>query len=743
MVSGLENDRIGAWYFDHGRRRAAAVLDIQRQPGANIVQTVDRIKAALPALQRAMAGDIHLHIVTDRTATIRASVADVQMSLIAAMVLVVGVIFAFLRSARATFIPAVALPLSVIGTFGIMNLLGYSLDNLSLMALTVATGFVVDDAIVMIENVVRYLEQGMPPLEAAYRGAGQIGFTIVSLTVSLIAVFIPLLFMTGVVGRLFSEFAVTLSVAVVVSAVISLTLTPMMCGRLLRPAAAEHPGPLARALEGGFEALRAGYRRSLVWSLRHAGWVLAVAAATLAGTIWLYVVVPKGFLPPQDTGVIAAVIQGGPEISIPRLAAMQNQAAARIARDPAVTGVVSFVGAGTINATPNTGQLTIALKPVGKRAPVDQVIARLRQDVAGIPGLTAWFKPVQDITLGARPSRTAFQYTLMDTDPAELRAWTPKLLARLRALPELAHVVSDQADDGTEMEITLDREAAMRLGVSMQAVEDTLYDMFGQRQISTIFGQSNQYRVILEATPAWQANPDVLKLLRVPGTGTAQVPLAAIATITRRAAPLVVTHQEQFPAATIGFDLAPGASLGDAVAAVQRAEAAIGLPAGISGSYSGEAAEFQSSLDSRALADRRGGGGDLHRARRAVRELDPPGDDPVHPALGRDRRAARAAGHGQRPLPGGAGRHRAADGDREEERDHDDRLRDRGGTRARPVARGRDHGGLPAALPPDHDDDDGGAARRGAAGGDAAGRGRSCGCRSGSRSSAGCCCRRC
>ncbi|MDE2582055.1 MAG: efflux RND transporter permease subunit [Rhodospirillales bacterium] len=596
VVDGLENDRIGAWYFDHGQRKPAAVLDIQRQPGANIVQTVNRIKAALPSLQRAMPGGIRLRIVTDRTETIRASVRDVQFSLVAAVVLVVLVIFAFLRSWRATFIPAVALPLSLIGTFGIMDQLGYSLDNLSLMALTIATGFVVDDAIVMIENVVRYLEQGMHPLTAAYRGAGQIGFTIVSLTVSLIAVFIPLLFMTGVVGRLFSEFAVTLSVAVVVSAVISLTLTPMLCGRLLRQGSAAEEGALGRALERGFEALRGAYRRSLGWTLQHETMMLLIAAATLAGTIALYAVVPKGFLPEQDTGVIAATMEAGPGVSIPRLAAMQNAVAAKIARNPAVTGVVSFVGAGTINATPNTGQLTIALKPVGQRPPVQAVIPALRADAAGVPGLTAWFKPVQDITLGARTSRNAYQYTVVDTDAAELDAWLPKLLARLGGLPQLAHVTSDQVDNGSEMAITVDRAAATRLGVSMQAVEDTLYDMFGQRQISTIFGQSNQYRVILEANPAWQQNPDVLRLLHVPGSGTAQVPLSAIATITRRAVPLVVTHQDQFPAATIGFDLAPGVSLGAAVAAVQGAEQAIGLPPGISGSYSGAAAEFQSSL---------------------------------------------------------------------------------------------------------------------------------------------------
>ena len=596
VVDGVENDRVGSWYFHDGGQEPAAVLDIQRQPGANIVQTVDRLKKSLPNLERAMPAGIKLHIVADRTQSIRASVRDVQITLVMAVALVVLVIFAFLRSARATFIPAIALPLSLIGTFGVMDLLGYSLDNLSLMALTVATGFVVDDAIVMIENVVRYVEAGMTPMQAAFRGAGQIGFTIVSLTLSLIAVFIPLLFMSGVVGRLFSEFAVTLSIAVVVSAAVSLTLTPMLCARLLRPAQGHAPGRLSRALEAGFDAMLAGYRRSLAWALARQPLVLLIAALTLAGTIGLYVVVPKGFLPQQDTGAIIAVTEGAQSVSIPRLAALQNAAAERVARDPAVSSVISFVGAGTINATPNTGRLAITLRPLGQRDGAAAVIARLRADIDAAPGLTAWFQPVQDITLGSRFSRTAYQYTLTDTDRAELAGWTPRLVDALRQSPALVNVASDQQDDGFKTEITVDRQAAMRLGVNMQAVEDTLYDAFGQRQISTIFGQANQYRVILEAGPAWQADPATLALLRVPGTNDAQVPLTQIASIRRTTAPLVVTHEEQFPAATISFDTAPGYALGDAVQAVRRAEAAIAMPATISGSFAGDAAEFQRSL---------------------------------------------------------------------------------------------------------------------------------------------------
>ncbi len=591
-VPGVENDRVEGWY----QNKPAAVLDIQRQPGANIVQTVERIKAALPALERAVPAGVTLTIVSDRTETIRASVNDVQLTLALSILLVVAVIFVFLRSARATFIPAVALPLSLVGTFGIMSLLGYGLDNLSLMALTVATGFVVDDAIVMIENITRHIEAGEPPLQAAYRGAGEIGFTIISLTVSLIAVFIPLLFMTGVIGRLFSEFSVTLAVAVIVSAVVSLTLTPMMCGRLLRADHGGKPGWVARVSEAGFDRMLAGYRRSLRWALGRQVLLLVVAIATLAGTIGLYLVVPKGFLPQQDTGVIVATTEAAESVSIPRLASMQQRVADIVARDPAVSGVVSFVGAGTINATPNTGRLTVALKPIDGREPVQAVIERLSAAVAGIPGLSVFFQPVQDIQIGARVSRTQFQYTLMDTDPVELGLWAPKLLARLQADQVLRNVASDQQDGGFRTYVRVDRAAAMRLGVSMQAVQDTLYDAFGQRQISTIFGQANQYRVVLEADPSWQANPDMLLQLRVPGTGDAQVPLSVFATLERTTAPLVVTHQSQFPSVTLSFDLAPGYSLEHAVTAVRAAERAIGMPATVSGSYSGDAAEFERSL---------------------------------------------------------------------------------------------------------------------------------------------------
>ena len=599
IVGGLENDRVVARF----RGAPAVLLDIQRQPGANIVETVDRLKQQLPDLQRAIPAGIAMTVVSDRTVTIRASVADVQYTLVLSIVLVVGVIYLFLGSWRATVIPAVALPLSLIGTFGVMAQLGYGLDNLSLMALTVATGFVVDDAIVMIENIVRFIEGGEKPMDAAYKGAAQIGFTIVSLTVSLIAVFIPLLFMTGVVGRLFSEFSVTLAVSVIVSAVVSLTLTPMMCARLLRHAEAERPALLARLFDAGFRRVLAGYERTLARSLQHQRLVLLIAAATLVGTVGLYVVVPKGFLPPQDTGLVIAVTEAEHSISIARMAELQARAAEIVQEDPAVAEVTGFVGAGAINATPNTGRLTIVLKPRRERDATAQIVAaRLQQRLTELPGLSTYFQPVQDIQLGTRVSRTQYQYTLVDTDSAELAEWAPRLLAKLREDPMLRDANTDQQEDGFRVSVQVDRDAAMRLGVTMQAVQDVLYDAFGQRQISTIFAQANQYRVVLEADPSWQRDAASLLSLRVPGAVTdgiaAQVPLTAIAHLEHGTAPLVVTHDAQFPAVTLGFDLAPGVSLGEAVDAVHAAERAIGLPRGIVGTFSGDAAEFQSALAS-------------------------------------------------------------------------------------------------------------------------------------------------
>jgi len=629
-VGGMENARVRSFY----RGLPAVILDIQRQPGANIVATVKALRDALPDLQRAMPASVTVAVVADRTDTIRASVDDVQATLVMAVVLVTITIFLFLGSWRATLIPSLALPLSLIGTFAVMAGFGFSLDNLSLMALTVATGFVVDDAIVMIENVVRHIEDGMTPMQAAYKGARQIGFTIVSLTISLIAVFIPLLFMSGVIGRLFKEFSLTLSAAVVVSALISLTLTPMMCARLLRPHAEQRPGAVARWFEPNFLALTSAYMRSLTWSVRHESAMLLLAAATLVGTIGLYVIVPKGFLPIQDTGVISATIEGAADASIARMTRLTADVVERISADPAVAGVSASVGVGTVNATPNTALLTIALQPRTQRDRGADVIARLQASIAQVPGVVAYLQPVQDITIGARAARAQFQYTLMDTDAAELSLWADRLVEALRARPGLRDVSSDQQTLGLRSAITVDRDAAMRLGVTMQAIQDVLYDAFGQRQVSTIFAQSNQYRVVLEATPDFQIDPAMLSKLYVPGsltnigssstvvgssTGTTinaaatpgvsslttttatrlvQVPLSEIASVRTTNAPLVVTHQEQFPSVTISFNLAAGASLGDAVTDLADAETAISMPATITGSFSGDAAEFRASLAS-------------------------------------------------------------------------------------------------------------------------------------------------
>ncbi len=609
-VEDLENALNGAW-FDG---RPAVLVDVQRQPGANIVATVQGIRDRLPELERALPPGAKLTILADRTETIRASVRDVEFTLALAVLLVVMTIWLFLRSPRATLIPAVALPLSIIGTFAVMALCGFSLDNLSLMALTIATGFVVDDAIVMIENIVRLIEAGKRPMEAAYEGARQIGFTVISLTISLVAVFIPLLFMPGVVGRLFAEFALTMTIAVTVSMLVSLALTPMMCGRMLRPADAERPGRLSRAFERGFAALTRGYARTLAWALRHEGPMLLLAAATLAGTAWLYIVAPKGFLPRQDTGLIVATVETPQDASFARTAALVQQVAAAMRADPDVAGVAALAGSGTMNPAQNSGRVTAVLTPRKARAAdAEAIIRRLQGRLDAIPGVEVRQQAVQDIQLGARPGRTQYEYTLTGPVAAELAAYAPRLVAALERLPELRNLATDQRDGGLRLRVEIDRDRAGQLGVTMQSVNDILYNAFGQRQVSTIYTQSNQYRVVLEAAPGIRDDPAAIGLLRVPatragqtvagnaqfaggGVQAAQVPLAAIATISRGAGPLTVTRQDQFPAVTIGFDLAPGISLGTAIAAIRAAEAALGVAPGIAGEFGGEAAEFQRAL---------------------------------------------------------------------------------------------------------------------------------------------------
>ncbi|WP_439596515.1 efflux RND transporter permease subunit [Falsiroseomonas sp.] len=598
-VEGLENTLTAAWF----NGRPAVLLDVQRQPGANIVATVEALRGQLEGLQRALPAGVELSVVSDRTETIRASVHEVQLTLVLSIVLVVAVIFLFLRTARATIVPGVALPLSIIGTFGIMALLGYSMDNLSLMALVIATGFVVDDAIVMIENIVRMIEEGKKPLQAAYEGAKQIGFTIVSLTLSLIAVFIPLLFMEGVVGRLFREFAMVLTISVLVSMVVSLTLTPMMCGLLLKPHGEDKPGRISDLFERGFEALRRGYARTLDWALAREGLMLVLATLTVAGTVGLYIVMPKGFLPLQDTGLITITTEAPQDVSFARMSELQRRVSELVREDPDVIAVTSVAGAGTVNAAQNTGQLTAVLRPRSERSDdVSAIMARLAPRLATIPGIETYMQPVQDIQIGTRPSSTQYQYTLMDSDAAQLSEWAPRMLAAMRQLPELRDVGSDQREDGLRVHVQVDRLRAARLGVTMQAVDDTLYNAFGQRQVSTIYAQNNQYRVVLEADPAQANDPAAIGLLRVTGTATGtatiapQVPLAEIATITRGRGPLTITRQDQFPAVTLSFNLAPGASLGGALEAIRTAQAGLGMPDSISGSFGGDAAEFTRSL---------------------------------------------------------------------------------------------------------------------------------------------------
>jgi multidrug efflux pump len=593
-VEDLENIRNGAWYDN----KPAVLVDVQRQPGANIVDTVEQIQALVPELQRAMPVGATLTVVADRTETIRASVHEVQFTLVLSVALVVAVIYLFLGSGRATLVPAVALPLSIIGTFGVMSVLGYSLDNLSLMALVVATGFVVDDAIVMIENIVRLIEEGMQPLAAAYEGSRQIAFTIVSLTVSLIAVFIPLLFMEGVVGRLFREFAETLTAAVLVSMIVSLTLTPMMCALLLRDTSGHRPNRVVRITEGAFDRMRDGYARMLQVVLRWQLLTLLVATGSVVLTGWLYLAMPKGFLPLQDTGLIQITTEAPQDASFARVSELQRQAMAIVREDPAVAAVTSVVGAGTVNQTQNTGRITAVLRPREERAEDAQaVIARLQPKLAALPGIMTFPQAVQDIQIGARISTTQYQYTLTDSDAAELALWAPQVRDRLQALPGLTDVATDQREDGLRVAIQVDRDRAARLGVSMQSIDNTLYNAFGQRQISTIYGQSNQYRVVLEVGADLREDPTAIGRLRVTGAGNAQVPLAEIATIGRARGPLLVTRENQFPAVTISFNLEKGMSLGSAVEAIRTMEQEIGLPDTVNGRFAGDAAEFNNALD--------------------------------------------------------------------------------------------------------------------------------------------------
>ena len=613
VIDGTENDRLAAWM----NLSPAVIMNVQRQPGANIIDVVDHIKKLLPLLQASLPQAVKVQILTDRTTTIRASVADVQFELMLAIALVIMVVFLFLRNLRATVIPSVAVPLSLIGTFGVMYLLGYSLNNLTLMALTISTGFVVDDAIVMIENIDRFLEAGDSPLEAALKGSGQIGFTIVSLTVSLIAVLIPLLFMGDIVGRLFREFAVTLAVTILVSAGVSLSLTPMMCAKLLKPQREGGRGRFYDLTEDYYNRIIAFYGRTVKWVLKHQTATLLATFSTLVLTLALYVIVPKGFFPVQDTGVILGISEAPDSISFDAMAKSQQEIARIILQDKDVESLSSFIGVDGTNTTPNAGRIQINLKPRDERNDdASAIIRRLEPQLAKVEGINLYMQPVQDLTVEDRVSRTEFQYSIEDADAQELAQWTPKLVEKLRTLPALTDIATDQLNNGLQAYVSIDRDTASRLGIFPQAVDNTLYDAFGQRQVSTIFTQLNQYHVVLEVLPSFALTPDSLKDIYIrPATVTPNsgAPTANAAAVTTSGAPvpintftrirsgstsLSVNHQGQFPVVTLSFNLAPGASLGDATKQIQQAEKDIQLPPSIHPSFQGTAAAFQNSLAS-------------------------------------------------------------------------------------------------------------------------------------------------
>ncbi len=625
VIDGAENARLAAW----ADRAAAVIVNIQRQPGANVIEVVDRIKQVLPELQASLPAAVDLTMLTDRTVTIRASVADVEFELLLAVALVVMVIFLFLRNLAATVIPSVAVPLSLIGTFGVMYLAGFSINNLTLMALTIATGFVVDDAIVMIENIARYIEAGESPLQAALKGAEQIGFTIISLTFSLIAVLIPLLFMADVVGRLFREFAITLAVAILISAVVSLTLTPMMCAKLLRHTPPEQQGRFYRRSGELFERVIGQYGRALDWVLDRQGATLLVAIATLVLTVLLYIVIPKGFFPVQDTGAIQGISEAPPTISFAAMAERQQALAQVVLQDPAVESLSSFIGVDGINTTLNSGRMLINLKPLAKRdASAVEVIRRLQSALADVHGITLYMQSIQDLTIEDRVSRTQYQFTVEDANAEELSAWLPKLVDRLRQLPELADVASDLQEGGLQAYVDIDRATASRLGITPAVIDNALYNAFGQRLVSTIFTQTNQYRVVLEVKPEFQRGPAALSEIYVPapaagasaaasaaaspipgvsasataaaatasGPASQQIPLSSIARVIERPAQLAVNHIGQFPSATVSFNLARGASLGDAVRAIEGVERELGMPASVQIRFQGAALAFRASL---------------------------------------------------------------------------------------------------------------------------------------------------
>ncbi|MEO7112028.1 MAG: efflux RND transporter permease subunit, partial [Polyangiaceae bacterium] len=599
VVDGVENAQLAGWAND----KRAIILNVQRQPGANVIQVADSVKKILPQLKASLPQGIDVTVLSDRTETVRASVEDVEKTLLLTVGLVTVVIFLFLRNVRATIIPSIAVPLSLIGTFGVMYVVGYSLNNLSLMALTIATGFVVDDAIVMIENIARYIEEGDKPFDAALKGAGQIGFTIVSLTVSLMAVLIPLLFMGGIIGRLFREFAVTLAASIAVSAVLSLTLTPMMCAHLLKPEPKkEDRSALYNWSERAFEGAISLYDSGLKIVLRHKFTTLMVTIATVLLTVGLAIFIPKGFFPQQDTGLVLGVSEASPDVSFSKMLGLQEALGQVVMADPDVASLTSSIGSDGTNPTTNSGRLSIVLKPLDQRSSnAEEVIARLRGKLAAVDGIQVYLQSVQDLQIDTRQGRTQFQYTLEDADTKELAEWAPKLVAELRKTAELRDVASDQETAGLQVSLTIDRDTASRLGVNPQVIDDTLYDAFGQRQISIIFTQLNLYRVILEVKPEMAKTAEALDKLFVRTPNGQPIPLRTIVHESQTTAPLAINHQGQFTAVTVSFNLENGKSLGDAVTAIQAAQAHIGMPPGVHAEFVGAAQAFNDSLASEPL----------------------------------------------------------------------------------------------------------------------------------------------
>ena len=591
VVDSVEDVRTGGY----ANGKPAVLIIVSREPGANIIAAVDGVRALLPSLQASVPPTTTLSVLSDRTTTIRASVHDVQITMLISIALVVLVVFVFLRSVRSTMIPAVVVPVSLIGTLAVMYLFGYSLDNLSLMALTIATGFVVDDAIVVIENISRYLEKGVPPLQAALEGAKEIGFTVISISLSLVAVFIPILLMSGIVGRLFREFAVTLSIAIIVSLAVSLTTTPMMCAFLLKARGT----PEDPATSGGadvFDWIRGRYERSLAWVLRYQGATLVVTLATMVATGYLYVRIPKGFFPQQDTGAVTGSIQADQDTSFQAMQQRVSRFGDIVMSDPAVATVLAYVGGGGIQ---NSARMFVNLKPRGERdADATAIINRLRRKLTGVPGAVLYLQAAQDLRIGGRASSAQYQYTIQSDDVTALNAWAPRLYDRLRRLPGLADVNSDLLTRGLQASLTIDRATASRLGITPQAIDDTLYDAFGQRQVSTMYTALNQYHVVMEAAPAFWQSPEGLKDIYLPASTGGQVPLGAFAHYAPSTAPLAVNHQSQFPSVTVSFNLAPGVALGDAVTAIGATEQDLGLPASIRGSFQGTAQAYQQSLAS-------------------------------------------------------------------------------------------------------------------------------------------------